>query len=61
MELIAARNVLTHAAGVWNAKSVAIVRPFVVPVPNVGDKLTIGIPMLFRYRKAIRTFLNEVS
>jgi hypothetical protein len=61
LELIAARNVLTHAGGKWIAKSIAIIRAFVVPEPNVGDKLIIGIPMLFRYRKAIRTFLNEVS
>lgn len=59
LELIAARNVLTHARGRWNKKSIAIVS-FVNPAPNVGDELIIGFPMLFRYRKAMRTFLNEV-
>jgi len=28
---------------------------------EIGDKLIIGFPMLFRYRKAMRTFLNEVT
>ncbi|MGB3489828.1 MAG: hypothetical protein WBA62_17175 [Xanthobacteraceae bacterium] len=60
LELIAARNVLTHASGRWNKKSIAIV-PFVNPAPSVGDELVIGFPMLFRYRKAIRTFLNEAA
>jgi hypothetical protein len=60
-ELIAARNVLTHAGGRWNARAIAIVEPFVQPSPVVGERLTIGFPMLFRYRKAMRTFLNEVK
>lgn len=59
-ELIAVRNVLTHADGRWNSKSIQLVSSFVAPPPAVGDKLTIGFPMLFRYRKAVRTFLNEV-
>lgn len=61
LEIIAVRNVLTHAGGIWNAKSIAIVSGFVKPPPNVGDRLDIGFGMLFRYRKAIRTFLSEVS
>jgi hypothetical protein len=59
LELIAVRNVLTHARGRWNEKSITIVS-FVDPAPNIGDELIIGFPMLFRYRKAMRTFLNEV-
>jgi hypothetical protein len=61
LELIAARNVLTHAGGHWNAQSILIVSPFVNPIPSNGEKLIIGLPMLFRYRKAMRTFLNEVK
>jgi hypothetical protein len=61
LELVACRNVLTHSSGYWNAKTIAIVRHFVVPIPKEGDKLIVGMPMLFRYRKAIRTFLNEVG
>jgi hypothetical protein len=61
LELIAVRNVLTHANGQWNKKSIAIIDGFVTPLANVGDRLTIGFPMLFRYRKAMRTFLNEVK
>lgn len=60
-ELVAVRNVLTHSHGQWNKQSIDIVRPFAAPVPHVGDKLTVGFSMLFRYRKAMRTMLNEVS
>ncbi len=61
LELIAVRNVLAHAGGRWNARSIAIVSTFVNPVPAEGEALRIGIPMLFRYRKAMRTFLNQVK
>lgn len=60
-ELIAARNVLTHNGGCWNKKSIDIVSNFITPPPSDGDKLIIGIPMLFKFRKAIRTFLNEAE
>ncbi|MDR6915106.1 hypothetical protein J2X66_001971 [Pseudomonas sp. 3296] len=60
-ELIAARNVLCHAGGKWNDRSIAIVAPFVSPPPSEGDDLTVGYTMLFNYRKAMRTFLNQVS
>jgi hypothetical protein len=61
LELVAARNVLTHSKGMWNEKSIAVVEAFVEPKPKVGDKLSIGITMLFRYRKAMRTLLNQVA
>lgn len=60
-ELVAVRNVLTHSKGKWNAKTIAIVHSFVEPVPKVDEELIIGFTMLFRYRKAMRTMLNEVS
>lgn len=59
LELVAVRNTLAHGNGRWNDKSIFIVRDFVNPVPQCGELLSIGVPMLFRYRKAIRTFLNE--
>ena len=59
LELVAVRNTLAHGNGQWNDKSIFIVRGFVNPVPQAGEVLLIGVPMLFRYRKAIRTFLNE--
>jgi hypothetical protein len=61
IELIAVRNVLTHSSGQWNAKSIALVDSFVSPPPVVGERLVIGVAMLFQYRKAMRTFLNEVT
>jgi hypothetical protein len=61
LELIAARNVLTHAGGRWNQESIRIVVRFLSNPPNPGEKLSVGFPVLFRYRKALRTFLNEVT
>lgn len=61
LEMIAVRNVLCHAGGKWNERSIAIIKGFVVPPPRPGERLQIGTPMLFRYRKAVRTFLNEVK
>lgn len=61
LELIAVRNVQVHCNGRWNAKAIKIIEPFVVPPPNEGDRLSIGFSMLFRYRQAIRTFLNQVG
>jgi hypothetical protein len=60
-ELIAARNVLTHAHGCWNPQSIAIVKDFLTTPPAAGEKLEVGIQMLFRYRKAMRTMLNQVA
>lgn len=61
LELIAVRNVLTHNQGLWNPQSINIVKGFVVPLPAVGDSVVVGISMLFRFRKAMRTMLNEVA
>ncbi|RSU72123.1 hypothetical protein BRX37_20150 [Sphingomonas sp. S-NIH.Pt3_0716] len=61
LELIAARNVLCHAGGRWNEKSIKIVSTFVVPPPKDGERLEIGFVPLFQFRKAMRTFLNEVK
>ncbi|MCW3848109.1 hypothetical protein OF829_12735 [Sphingomonas sp. LB-2] len=60
-ELIAARNVLCHAGGKWNQRSIDLVSGFVSSPPNVGDRLEIGFACLFQFRKAMRTFLNEVK
>lgn len=61
LELVAVRNVLTHANGKWNAQSISVISSFVSPLPAVNDELIVGFGMLFRYRKALRTFLNEVD
>lgn len=61
LELIAVRNALTHGKGCWNEKSIKIVEAFIDPPPAVGDVVILGVPMLFQYRKAIRTFLNETG
>lgn len=61
LELVAVRNVLSHNGGYWNKRSIDIVIPFLHKPPTINDRLTIGFPMLFLYRKAIRTFLNETA
>ena len=61
LELIAARNVMCHTSGRWNEKSIGIIRSFVDQPPNVGDQLQLGFVPLFQFRKAMRTFLNEVK
>jgi hypothetical protein len=38
-----------------------LVQSFIQPPPAVGEPLVIGFPTLFRYRKAMRTFLNKVK
>jgi hypothetical protein len=60
-ELVAVRNVLTHNQGIWNEKSIDMIKAFVDPLPKKGDKLSVGFSMLFRYRKAMRTLLNQAS
>jgi hypothetical protein len=60
LELIAARNVFTHARGVWTERTIRIIT-FLKQPPAPGDILSIGVTMLFRYRKAMRTFLNEIG
>ncbi|NMY04292.1 hypothetical protein HBO12_15115 [Pseudomonas sp. WS 5059] len=59
LELIAIRNSLCHANGRWNEKSLKIIEGFVEPLPAVGDEIIVGFEMLFNYRKAMRTLLNE--
>lgn len=61
MELVAVRNALTHNGGKWNQKSVDYIKDFVAPTPKEGDPLAVGFKMLFYYRKAMRTFINEVK
>lgn len=61
LELVAVRNALTHNGGKWNQRSIDCIKDFVTTLPAVGDTLSVGIPMLFYYRKAMRTFLNEVK
>ena len=41
LELIAVRNALTHGKGVWNDKSLQIIKLFVSPLPAAGDAVII--------------------
>lgn len=59
LELIAVRNSLCHANGCWNKKSLKIISGFVSPLPQIGEEIIVGFEMLFNYRKAMRTFLNQ--
>lgn len=59
IELIACRNILTHCAGRWEDRSIQMIAGFIDPPPKVGDRLVLGIGMLFRFRKAIRTYTTQ--
>ncbi len=59
LELIAIRNCMVHNESKWNERSINIVKPFIPIPPKDGEKISIGIPMVFRYRKAVRTLVNE--
>lgn len=61
LELIAVRNIVCHANGRWNEKSIRIISGFVKPPPKDGDQLQLGFASLFQFKKAMRTFLNEVK
>lgn len=61
VELIACRNVLTHAGGRWNQKSIEQIKGVVEPLPDLEDPLILGFPMLFHFRKAIRTFISQTE
>lgn len=61
LELIAVRNAITHSSARWNKRSIDIVAPYLAVTPKAGEEVKVGISMLFRYRKAMRTFLNEVA
>jgi hypothetical protein len=60
-ELIAVRNALCHNDGVWNKKSLDFVNGHIQVMPVLGEKIVIGLPMLFLYKKAIRTFINQIG
>lgn len=66
MELIAVRNAITHSRGNWNNKSLAIlVDNYIITEEKSRElnstKVFVSFPMVFEYKKSIRTFINQVK
>ncbi len=66
MELIAVRNAITHSKGMWNNKSLRILTDYNIVTEKESQKLLntkviTTIPMVFEYKKSMRTFMNEVQ
>lgn len=66
MELIAVRNVITHSRGIWNEKSLRILRDYGITTQEQSDnllakKVIVTFPMVFEYKKSMRTFMNQVK
>jgi len=66
MELIAIRNTITHSRGFWNEKSLRILRDYGIITKEVSNKLLdkkviVTFPMVFEYKKSMRTFMNQVK
>jgi len=65
MELIALRNAITHSKGKWNEKCLRILKDNDIineteATKLKGKKVIVNIPMVFEYKKSIRTFMNQV-
>lgn len=61
-ELVAIRNALVHGQGTWNERAIKMLRAAeVTPLPGVGVTVRPGVDDLFRYRRAVRTALNEMK
>ncbi|WAC02950.1 hypothetical protein N7U66_04795 [Lacinutrix neustonica] len=66
MELIAVRNAITHSKSFWNDKSLRILKDYDV-ISQIefnallGQKVIVTFPMVFEYKKSMRTFINQVN
>ena len=63
-ELVTLRNVLVHCGGIWNDRTVKDLpqsddESGPSPRPAVGDVLSVGFGDVLRYKRAVRTLLNE--
>ena len=66
MELIAVRNAITHSKGFWNEKSLRILSDYDIISEQqskklLGQKVIVTFPMVFEYKKSMRTFMNQVK
>lgn len=66
MELIAVRNSITHSKGKWNDKNLRPLKDYGVITENefnklIGQKVISTFPMVFEYKKSMRTFMNQVK
>lgn len=62
IELICIRNAIVHSNSIWNEKAVNdLALAEVAKLPEIGTRLRLGIDDFFRYRRAVRTALNEIK
>jgi hypothetical protein len=64
IELIAIRNALVHENGFWGEKQLNLLSQSGIAdsdLPGIGTAVSPGVEDLFRYRRAVRTSLNELG
>ena len=62
IELVSIRNAIVHNDSTWNDKALNLLSlADVIKLPQPGTPLRVGIDDLFRYRRAVRTALNEIK
>ncbi|MEZ4301535.1 MAG: hypothetical protein R3B70_41760 [Polyangiaceae bacterium] len=59
-ELVTIRNVLVHSGGVWNERPIKTL-PGNGRKPATGEPLSVGFGDVLRYKRAVRTLLNEAQ
>lgn len=60
-EMVVIRNCLVHSAGNWSKGAADQIQSICGNRPTVGDKVCVGFDDLFRYKRAVRTFLGEAN
>jgi hypothetical protein len=58
-ELIAIRNAVVHGGGCWNARAIAALPTTSRGTAKIGGKLTVSFGDVLRYKRAVRTVLNQ--
>jgi hypothetical protein len=62
IELVSIRNAIVHNDSSWNDKALNLLSlADVIELPQPGTQLRVGVDDLFRYRRAVRTALNEIK
>jgi hypothetical protein len=58
-ELIAIRNAIVHGAGCWSERTLGDLPATSRGTAKVGDRLAVSFGDILRYKRAVRTVLNE--